>query len=162
MNQSNVRRIVIGLLLAALIFGVWRVAVFIYPDKFFSKQDAIDKVEFQDLLLTEPFEIISNETSRKDGDAFKSFTLLISEIDRNAIIKDIRQASNFTNQYDTVTPASRIVSDYPRTKKFDNFETEKFVNRKLHKPLGRGFKPYYIHLKVSKDSNEIFNEETGN
>ena len=88
-----------------IVYGLFILTVVffnVFEDKLFSKNDAKELVEEQNIKLTDNFEVINNESSSAIGDYYHTFTLKISERDRKNAITTIKNANNFKVNNDSI------------------------------------------------------------
>ena len=69
----------------------------VFEDKLFSKNDETELVEDLDFKLNDDFKLIKNESFSGIGDYYHTFTLEISDNDKNRLINEIKSSPNFIN-----------------------------------------------------------------
>lgn len=132
-----------------------------FEDQLFTKNNAKELVEEQDFKLIDEFELLRNESMSAIGDYYHTFTLKISERDKqNAIYKikssDNFKAANFSIDHNFYFNGER----YFGSKLIQNYETENSFVREYYKPSGReGYAPTFRRITFSKTKNELIFED---
>jgi hypothetical protein len=143
--------------LFALIVGLY----IVLEDQLFTKQNAKELVEEQDIKLTDDFELLKNESMFAIGDYYHSFTLKISERDKQNAITQIKSADNFkTDNYSINQMLYQSDQRYFGPKKIQNYESEKAFVRECFQPSGKeGYAPTFRRISISKADNELTFED---
>ena len=147
--------IIFGLLV--LTFVLWTV----FEDQLFTKNNAKELVEEQQILLTDKFELEKNESSSAIGDYYHTFTLKISERDKQNVILKIKSDNNFKADNSSIDQ-TLYLSDkrYFGPKVTQNYETENAYVREYLQPSGQeGYAPTFRRISISKTKNELTFED---
>jgi hypothetical protein len=128
---------------------------------FLQKNNAKELLEEQQILLVDKFELQENKSMSAIGDYYHTFTLKLSESDRQNAILKIKSADNFKadNSYIDQT---LYLSDkrYFGPKVIQNYETENAYVREYFQPSGQeGYAPTYRRILISKTKNELTFED---
>jgi len=148
--------IVYGLL--ALTIGLF----IAFEDQLFTKNNARVFVEEQDIKLTDDFEILKNESMSAIGDYYHTFTLKISERDKQNALSKIKGADNFKSQNASVETLlyQPDLDKYFGRKVVQNYETENSFVREYLKPSGReDYAPTFRRISISKTDNTLTFED---
>ena len=132
----------------------------VFEDELFTKNDAKELIQEQEILLTEMFELENNESMWAIGDCYHTFTLKISEKDKAKAIEKIKSSTDFKKVGETVSDLYFENSDrYNGPKRSQNYETqESFVTEYLE-PNGEGYAPTYRRIKIYKEENKLVFED---
>lgn len=140
-----------------LIMVLWTV----FEDQLFTKGNAKELVEEQQILLQDKFELKENKSMSAIGDYYHTFTLKISERDKQNAIAKIKSSDNFKTG-NTSIDQTLYLSDnrYFGTKVTQNYETENSYVREYFEPSGReGYAPIFRRISISKTKNELIFED---
>lgn len=97
-EHPKLGKILSGIFLLSIIsFTIYE----IFRDEFFTKSNAKELLAEQKIILKYDFKIINNISHSAIGDYYHTFTLSISEEDRQRIIQQIKNAKNFKIKSDT-------------------------------------------------------------
>ena len=144
-----------GILLLTLV--LWTV----FEDQLFTKDNAKELVEEQEILLRDKFDLKENESMSAVGDYYHTFTLKISVRDKQNAILKIKSADNFKTD-NTSIDQMLYLSDqrYFGPKVTQNYVTEKTYVREYFKPSGqKGYAPTFRRISISKTKNELTFED---
>ena len=133
-----------------------------FEDQLFTKNNAKELVEEQDIKLTDDFELLKNESMSAIGDYYHTFTLKISERDRQNAISKIKSADNFKSYNGSIeTLMYQSAPDrYFGKKVVQNYATENYFVREYFEPSGReGYAPTFRRISISKTDNELTFED---
>jgi len=145
-------------------FGILVLTVGLYiafEDQLFTKSSARELVEEQKIKLIDNFELTENKSMSAIGDYYHTFTLKISERDKqNAIIK-IKNSDNFKTENSSIDQTLYLSDDrYFGQKVTQNYETENHFVREYFQPSGRqGYAPTFRRISISKSKNELTFED---
>ncbi len=148
----------------ALIFGVLVLTLVlwtVFEDQLFTKNNAKELVEEQQILLEDYFELQENKSMSAIGDYYHTFTLIISESDKQKAILKIKSADNFKTDNSSIDQ-TLYLSDkrYFGPKVTQNYETEKAYVREYFQPSGQeGYAPTFRRILISKTKNELTFED---
>ena len=131
----------------------------IYEDELFSKSDAIKLLSEQDIELKEDFELINNESMSGIGDYYHTFTLRISDSDRERIINEIVSAKDFNQNIQTVGYFSDMDDYYNGPRRIKYYETENQYIKELFEPQRKGYAPIYRKIEIDKNDNILIFED---
>jgi hypothetical protein len=134
----------------------------VFEDLFFTKNNAKELVEEQGLILTEDFELLGNNSMSGIGDYYHTFSLKISESDKQKMILQIKSAKNFKIEKSSSKSLLLYLSEnrYFGPKVTQNYETENTFNRAYFKPSGKqGYAPTFRRISISKVDNELTFED---
>ncbi|WP_131725308.1 hypothetical protein [Chryseobacterium sp. Leaf180] len=152
----------VGKYLAILVglFFVWLTIITIFEDQLFSKKDARELLIEQDINLADKFEILENESMSAIGDYYHTFTLDISEKDRQIIINQIKNSPDFKGFRDKKEDLFRSADDrYEGNKLTKNYESDRLYVREYYQPNGQGYAPTYRKIEVDKKQSRLTFEE---
>ena len=147
--------IIFGLLVLTMV--LWTV----FEDQLFTKGNAKELVEEQQILLQDKFELKENKSMSAIGDYYHTFTLEISERDKQSAIAKIKSADNF-KAANTSIDQTLYLSDnrYFGHKVTQNYETENSYVREYFEPSGRkGYAPTFRRISISKAKSELTFED---
>lgn len=133
-----------------------------FEDQLFTKNNAKELVEEQDIKLTDDFELLKNESMSAIGDYYHTFTLKISERDKQNAITKIKSADNFKSDNGSIeTLMYQSAPDrYFGKKVVQNYATENSFVREYFEPSGReGYAPTFRRISISKTDNELTFED---
>lgn len=145
---------IIGILVSC--FFVYVVIAMIYEDELFSKNDALELLEEQKFYLNDDFKLDENSTSWAIGDYYHSFTLSISENDKNRIIEEIKSAPNYRDSSFHVKELLYVQDERKiNVKYFQNYETSTSYVREYYKENGGNYAPTFRQIYVDKEDNKL-------
>lgn len=133
----------------------------IFEDQLFTKTNAKDLVEEQQILLAERFELKENKSMSAIGDYYHTFTLKISTNDKcNAILK-IKSAHNFKKYNSSIDQTLYIPGkSYFGSKVIQNYETADAYVREHFEPSGlEGYAPTFRRISIYKTKSELTFED---
>ena len=143
----------------ATIFSLLLIST-LFEDQLFFKRDALKLLDGHNIHLQDDFEIRNNKSMWAMGDSYHTFTLHISENDKNSIGTTIRHSVNFQNIV-IPSPLITIAPDRHFGKRLtQNYETQSEFVRELFEPSGKkGYAPTYQIVKINKSSNRLVFED---
>jgi len=128
-----------------------------FEDQFFTKDNARELVEEQQILLEDNFELKENKSMSAIGDYYHTFTLEISGRDKLNAILNIKSAENFqldSGSIENLLYPQKVM--YLGPKVIQNYETESSYVREYFQPSGqKGFAPTFKRISISKTDNEL-------
>ncbi len=132
-----------------------------FEDQLFTKNNAKELVEEQDIKLTDEFELFKNESFSAIGDYYHTFTLKISERDRQKGIFIIKSSDNFKADNNSIHQMLYLSNQtYFGPKVTQNYETENAFVREYFQPSGQeGYAPTFRRISISKTKNELTFED---
>ena len=144
-----------GLLVLTLV--LWTV----FEDQLFTKGNAKELVEEQQILLDDKFELKENKSMSAIGDYYHTFTLEISERDKQNAILKIKSSDNFKADNTSIDQLLYLSDQrYFGPKVTQNYETENAYVREYFQPSGQeGYAPTFRRLSISKTNNELTFED---
>ncbi len=147
--------IIFGLLVLTLV--LWTV----FEDQLFSKDNAKELVEEQQILLADNFELQENKSMSAIGDYYHSFILKISERDKQNAILKIKSADNFKTDNSSIDQMLYLSDQrYFGPKVIQNYKTENAYVREYFQPSGqKGYAPTFRRVSISKTKNELTFED---
>lgn len=145
-------------------FGLFVLTIGLYiafEDQLFTKNNARELVEEQDIKLTDDFELLKNESMSAIGDYYHTFTLKISERDKQNAITKIKSANNFKTGNSSLDQMLYLSEKrYFGPKVSQNYETENSYVREYFEPSGQeGYAPTFRRISISKTNNELTFED---
>ncbi|MGG7035573.1 MAG: hypothetical protein ACI7YS_10330 [Flavobacterium sp.] len=146
-------------------YGLFVLAVglfIVFEDQLFTKNNAKELIEEQDIKLTDEFELLKNESISAIGDYYHTFTLKISERDKQDAISKIKSADNFKADNGSIETLlyQQAPDRYFGKKVTQNYETEKSYVREYFEPSGReGYAPTFRRISISKTEKELTFED---
>jgi hypothetical protein len=144
-----------GLIVLTLVLWI------VFEDQLFTKDNAKELVEEQQIRLTDKFELKENKSMSAIGDYYHTFTLKISERDKQNAIFEIKSADNFKTDNSSVDQ-TLYLSDkrYFGPKVTQNYETENTYVREYFQPSGQeGYAPTFRRISINKTKNELTFED---
>ena len=147
--------IIFGLLVLTLVLWI------VFEDQLFTKNNAKELVQEQQILLVDKFELQENKSMSAIGDYYHTFTLKLSERDRQNAIVQIKSADNFKADNSSIDQ-TLYISDkrYFGPKVTQNYETENAYVREYFQPSGQeGYAPTFRRISISKTKNELTFED---
>ncbi len=148
-----------------ILFGsvILAIALFlIFEDQLFTGYEAKKLVEEQNIQLHDEYMLLDNSSSSAmGGDYFHTFTLSISENDKNEAIKAIRSSKDFTTDLKSINGTLYLTKDrYLGPTITQNYETENAYVREYFKPSGtEGYAPTFRRISISKSENKLTFED---
>ncbi|MES2726820.1 MAG: hypothetical protein V4643_06935 [Bacteroidota bacterium] len=129
----------------------------IFEDQLFTKNNAKELVEEQGIVLTNQFDLISNESSWAIGDYYHTFILNISERDKQNAIVSIKNATNFSSNSDSIDHLLYLNENrYFGPTITQNYETENAYIREYFEPSGQeGYAPTFRRILIMKKGNQL-------
>lgn len=147
----------VGVLISAtLVIGVILIiSSIVFEDYLFFKSDAKEYLAEQKIELKDNFKILNNE-SGGILDYYHKFELEISEADKNRLIDKITSEQNYVSvlKYSYCTP-DKSINRYEGDTIFANYQTELTYNTEIYYPNGKGYKPTYKIVSISKKENKL-------
>jgi hypothetical protein len=148
----------------ANIFGLFVLTIILwtaFEDQLFTKDNAKELVEEQQIILTDEFELTENKSNSAIGDYYHTFTLKLSDRDKQNAISKIISADNFKKDNSSVDQTLYLSDDrYFGPKVTQNYETEKAFVREYFQPSGqKGYAPTFRRISISKSDNELTFED---
>jgi hypothetical protein len=143
------------LILAAALFLV-------FQDEFFTKNDAKKLVEEQHIKLNNKFELLKNESSSAMGaDYYHTFTLKISEADREQAIQIIKKSKIFKSDNPSIDENLYLTqSRYFGPKVYQDYENKGSYVREYFEPSGQqGYAPTFRRISISKTESKLTFED---
>ncbi|MBP6757157.1 MAG: hypothetical protein KA210_13525 [Bacteroidia bacterium] len=139
--------------LIVLSFVLWTV----FEDQLFSKDNAKELVEEQQISLIDNFELQENKTMTAIGDYYHTFTLKISGRDKQNAILKIKTAVNFKTDNSSIEQMLYLSDQrYYGPKVTQNYETENAYVREYFQPSGqKGYAPTFRRISISKTKNKL-------
>lgn len=118
-------------------------------------------VEEQGLKLTEDFALLKNKSMFAIGEYYHTFTLEISQQDKQNAISKIQHSDNFKTGNPPIDQMLYLSDKrYFGTKITQNYETEKAFVREYFQPSGReGYAPTFRRISISKTKKELTFED---
>lgn len=146
---------------AYVLFVLTIVFYIAFEDQLFTKSNARELVEEQDFKLVDEFELLRNESMSAIGDYYHTFTLKISERDKQNAIYEIKSSDNFKAANFSIDHVFHFNGErYFGSKVIQNYETENSFVREYYKPSGReGYAPTFRRIAFSKTKNELIFED---
>lgn len=147
-----------------IVYGLLVLTIGLYiafEDQLFTKNNAKEFVEEQDIKLTEDFELLKNESMSAIGDYYHTFTLKISERDKQNAITKIKSVDNFKTDNATIDQMLYLSDQrYFGPNVTQNYETENSYVREYFEPSGQeGYAPTFRRISISKTKNELIFED---
>jgi len=132
-----------------------------FSDYLFTKSDALKLVEEQGITLVDEFKISNYNSSFAIGESYETFTLNISNLDKQKAISKIINSKNFHSSEDSDYIVSYNSSNqYWGSKIIHNYETEDAYVREYFKPSGqKNYAPTFRKITISKLKNELIYED---
>ncbi len=133
-----------------------------FEDQLFTKNKAKQLVEEQEINLTDDFELLKNESMSAIGDYYHTFTLRISDRDKQNAITKIKSADNFITSNGSLETSiyQPAPNRYFGKKVIQNYETENSFVREYFEPSGReGYAPTFRRISISKENNVLTFED---
>lgn len=149
----------------SILFGsvILVVAVFlIFEDQLFTANEARKLVEEQNIRLRDKYVLLDNQSSSTmGGDYFHTFTLKISENDKQGAIREISGAKDFTTDVKSINRTLYLSGNrYFGPTIIQNYETPDAYVREYFKPSGtRGYAPTFRRISISKSENKLTFED---
>ena|SRR5690606_6265994 len=137
-------------------FLIYYLIVNYYEDELFSKNDAVELLEEQNIKLNDEFEIEENKSDWTIGDYYHTFTLSISENDKQRLINEIKSSPDFNETTNNVTELIYTQEEKPIGKKiFQNYETKNYYIREYYQENGEEYVPTFRKISIDKNKNEL-------
>ena len=133
----------------------------VFEDQLFTKENAKELVKDQQILLQDKFELKENKSMSAIGDYYHTFTLKLSERDRQNAILKIKSADNFKADNSSIDQ-TLYLSDkrYFGPKVTQNYETENAYVSEYFQPSGqKGYAPTFRRISIGKTNNELTFED---
>ena len=144
----------------AVIFGVLVLTLVlwtVFENQIFTKDNAKELVQEQQILLVDKFKLQENKSMSAIGDYYHTFTLKLSESDRQNAILKIKSADNFKADNSSIDQTLYLSDNrYFGPKVTQNYETENAYVREYFQPSGQeGYAPTFRRISISKTKNEL-------
>ena len=133
----------------------------VFEDQLFTKENAKELVEDQQILLQDKFELKENKSMSAIGDYYHTFTLKLSERDRQNAILKIKSDANFKADNSSIDQTLYFSDNrYFGPKVTQNYETEYGYVSEYFQPSGQeGYSPTFRRISISKTNNELIFED---
>lgn len=141
-----------------IIIGIY-VLSGIFEDELFSQNNATKLLAEQNVKLNDEFELKENKSMSAIGDYYHTFTLKISNKDKNRIIGEIQKAKNFNSDLKTENYFENRDDYYHGPKRIKNYETESQYIRELFQPNGDNYAPTWRKIEIDKKENLLIFED---
>ena len=147
-----------------VIFGLFVltvVAIIVFDEQFFTKNDARKLIEEQNIILTDDFKLEIYKSASVFDDYYHTFTLKISDAERIKIIQQIKNSNGFKKLGEPTTDFLfyRYKNRYIGKVERQNYEIENNYVREYFKPNGQGYAPTFKRILVDKKENKLTFEE---
>lgn len=133
-------------------FGIYE----IFRDEFFTKNNAKEFLAEQNIILKDDFKIKNNESHYAIGNYYHTFTLSISEKDKQRIIHQIKSSKDYKTENDSVN--FFLYLEKVNKKIIQNYETDNTYVREYLEPI-EGYAPTFRRISVKKNENELIFED---
>jgi len=133
-----------------------------FEDQLFTKNNAKELVEEQEFKLQDEFELLNNESMSAIGDYYHTFTIKISDRDKQDAITKIKSSDNYKTDNGSIETMlyQQAPDRYFGKKITQNYETENTYVREYFEPSGRkGYAPTFRRISISKTNNELTFED---
>jgi hypothetical protein len=133
-----------------------------FEDQLFTKNNAKELVEEQEFKLQDEFELLNNESMSAIGDYYHTFTIKISDRDKQDAITKIKSSDNYKTDNSSIETIlyQQAPDRYFGKKITQNYETENTYVREYFEPSGRkGYAPTFRRISISKTNNELTFED---
>jgi len=144
--------------LIVLVIGLF----IVFEDQLFTKNNAKELVEEQKFKLNDEFELLNNESMSAIGDYYHTFTLEISDRDKQDAISKIKSSENYKTDNDSIETMLYLQAQdrYSGKKIIQNYETDNSYVREYFEPSGKeGYAPTFRRISISKINNELTFED---
>ncbi len=131
----------------------------IFEDYFFTKNDATELLAEQEIVLMDEFEIEENRSGWSPGDYYHTFTLKISDRDKQKAIGKITTSENFKSLDEPVDNLRELTDRYEGEKLTQNYENKNLYVREYYEPNGKGYAPTYRIIEIEKKGNKLTFED---
>ncbi len=147
-----------------IIFGVFILSIVLwtaFEDQLFTKNNAKELVEEQQIFLKDKFDLQDNKSMSAIGDYYHTFTLKISARDKQNAISKIKNSDNFKTNNSSVNQMLYLSDKrYFGSKVTQNYETSNAFVREYFQPSGQeGYAPTFRRISINKDKNELTFED---
>lgn len=131
-----------------------------FEDQLFTKNNEKELVEEQSFKLQDEFDLVKNESFSAIGDYYHTFTLKISERDKQGAILKITSSKDFHKGKDVIDNQPYNYDRYFGPKVIWNYENEYSYVREYFQPAGRkGYAPTFRRISISKTETELTFED---
>lgn len=144
--------------LIVLVIGLF----IVFEDQLFTKNNAKKLVEEQKFKLNDEIKLLNNESMSAIGDYYHTFTLKISDRDKQDAISKIKSSDNYKTDNDSIETMLYLQAQdrYFGEKIIQNYETENSYVREYFEPSGKdGYAPTFRRISISKINNELTFED---
>lgn len=146
----------------AIFFGLFVLTIIlgtVFEDQFFTKNDAKELVNEQQIFLADEFDLEENKSTFAIGDYYHTFTLKISVKDKQNAIAKIKGAKNFKlHQKESLLYLSQ--DRYFGPKVIQNYEAESSYVTEFFQPSGeKGYAPTFRRISISKTEDRLIFED---
>lgn len=147
-----------------IIFGVFILSIVLwtaFEDQLFTKNNAKDLVEEQQIFLKDKFDLQDNKSMSAIGDYYHSFTLKISARDNQNAISKIKSSENFKTDNSSVNQMLYLSDKrYFGSEVTQNYETSNAFVREYFQASGQdAYAPTFRRISINKDKNELIFED---
>ena len=110
-----------------------------FEDQLFTKNNAKELVEEQEFKLQDEFELLNNESMSAIGDYYHTFTIKISDRDKQDAITKIKSSDNYKTDNSSIETIlyQQAPDRYFGKKITQNYETENTYVREYFEPSGQ-------------------------
>ncbi|MBK8506052.1 MAG: hypothetical protein IPL46_29970 [Saprospiraceae bacterium] len=133
----------------------------VFQDQFFTKKDAMKLVAEQGIELSDEFELVHNKSMSAIGDYYHTFTLEISEQDKQGAISKIIDAASFETDRSNIDILRNQMDYIQLGRRIDrNYATQTAFIKEYFEPSGRqGYAPTFRRISISRTKNELIFED---
>ncbi len=138
------------------------IAFFIaFEDQLFTKNEAKKLVEEQNIKLNDEFCLLQNKSMSAIGDYYHTFTLKISENDKQEAIKVIARSKNYKTDKSEIDSLLYLREDrYFGPKIIQDYETDESYVTEYFQPSGQqGYAPTFRRISISKTESKLTFED---
>ena len=131
----------------------------VFEDELFTKSSAKKLLKEQNIELLDRFSLDKNESGWDFSSSYHHFTLTISEKDKEKIIKQIKNSTDFKPLGEPVRHFDKFIDTIPKQRIYQNHETKEFFIREFYEYQQKNYLYIYRKIKIDKKLNKLFFEE---
>lgn len=125
-----------------------------FEDQLFTKDDAKELLEEQQIFLSDQFHLDENKSMSSFGNYYHTFTLTISNTDKQRAVSMIKNSHDFKLGGEIIDELHLKQNPYHGPKIVMNYENEESYIREYFKPSGQvGYAPTFRRISITKIGN---------
>lgn len=151
----------LGKILSVLIIIVLTFFVIteVFRDQLFTKPDALQLLNYQNIDLVDDFEILENKSMISPGDYYHTFSLSISVNDKERIIHQIKNSKEFSLKNDELAYPAKLMRQKKDSTLIKFYKTHSYYIKELFETNKKGYAPLWRKIKIDPVENILIFED---